>query len=73
MTNTRITDIETIERKHPVLMLSYTIRENSHGNGKYHGGDGIIRAFKFLRPLNVSLLTERRVFEPFGLKGGGNG
>ena len=70
MTNTRITDVEIIERKHPVRILSFTLRQNSHGKGKYNGGDGIIRSFLFLSKLNVSLLTERRVFSPFGLKGG---
>ncbi|CAD8176335.1 unnamed protein product [Paramecium octaurelia] len=73
MTNTRITDVEIIERKHPVRILSFTLRPNSHGKGKYSGGDGIIRSFLFLTKLNVSLLTERRVFPPFGLKGGQNG
>ena len=35
------------------------------------GGDGVIRRLEFLRPLRVSILSERRgQFAPFGLNGG---
>jgi len=37
------------------------------------GGDGVIREFEFLAPLEVSLLTQRRERAPFGIKGGGAG
>ena len=36
----------------------------------YHGGDGIIRDLEFLRPLTVSILSERRAVQPFGILGG---
>ena len=42
----------------------------SGGAGEYRGGDGVVRQFTFRKPLEVSLLTERRVNVPFGLKGG---
>jgi 5-oxoprolinase (ATP-hydrolysing) len=73
MTNTRITDVEIIERRFPLIITKFSYRKGSGGKGKYHGGDGIIRSFKFYEPLVANILSERRVFEPFGLHGGGNG
>ncbi len=71
MTNTRLTDVEVIERRYPVRVHEFSIRKGSGGAGQHHGGDGIVRKLEFLRPLNVSLLTERRgPFPPFGLNGG---
>lgn len=70
MTNTRITDVEVLERKHPVRLHKFTLRKDSGGKGKHSGGNGVIREIEFLEELNVSLLTERRVFSPFGLLGG---
>ncbi|PIO53567.1 hypothetical protein TELCIR_25093, partial [Teladorsagia circumcincta] len=55
------------------ILREFSLRENSGGNGKWRGGDGVIRCLQFRRPLSLALLTERRVFAPYGLKGGGNG
>jgi 5-oxoprolinase (ATP-hydrolysing) len=73
MTNTRITDVEIIERRYPVLIENFGLRRGTGGRGKYNGGDGIIRTFRFLSPLKVSILSERRVYPPFGLEGGEDG
>ena len=73
MTNTRITDIEIIERRYPVIVNEFSLRKNSGGRGKFNGGDGIIRSFTFIIELEASILSERRVFEPFGIEGGENG
>ncbi len=70
MTNTRITDPEILERRYPVLLREFSIRKGSGGKGKYNGGDGLIREIEFLEPLNVAILSERRVFPPYGLSGG---
>jgi 5-oxoprolinase (ATP-hydrolysing) len=70
MTNTRITDPELLEWRYPVRLLQFSIRKNSGGKGKWHGGNGIIREFEFLEPLEVNLLSQHRVEEPFGMKGG---
>ena len=43
MTNTRITDPEILELRYPVLLKEFNIRKGSGGNGKYRGGDGVIR------------------------------
>ena len=38
--------------------------QNSGGSGYYRGGDGVERTLEFLRPLTVSILSERRSFQP---------
>lgn len=71
MTNTRLTDAEIIERRYPVRLHEFSIRTGSGGAGRYRGGDGIIRRIEFLKPLRISLLSERRgKYPPFGLDGG---
>lgn len=74
MTNTRLTDVEVIEHRYPVRVKRFEIRQDSGGNGKNPGGNGIIRTFEFIKPLQVSLLTQRRgPYPPFGLAGGSPG
>ncbi|CEG71618.1 Putative Cytoplasm protein [Rhizopus microsporus] len=71
MTNTRITDPEILERRYPVILHTFGIRPNSGGDGHYHGGDGVMREIEFLEDdIQVSILSERRVFRPYGLNGG---
>ncbi|KAK0543764.1 hypothetical protein OC846_006294 [Tilletia horrida] len=71
MTNTRITDPEIFERRYPVVLRQFSLRPGSGGQGKFTGGDGVIRDIEFLSPsIQVSILSERRVFAPYGLKGG---
>ncbi|WP_020587056.1 hydantoinase B/oxoprolinase family protein [Desulfobacter curvatus] len=73
MTNTRITDPEILERRYPVLLREFSIRRGSGGRGRFNGGDGLVREVEFLEPLNVAILSERRVFAPYGLEGGESG
>lgn len=74
MTNTRISDVEIMERSLPVVVRQFSIREGSGGSGRYRGGDGIVRDIQFLMPeMGVSILSERRVLRPFGMEGGGDG
>ncbi len=74
MTNTRLTDAEVIERRYPVRLHEFSIRQGSGGAGEHRGGDGIVRRIEFLKPLTVSLLTQRRgEYTPFGLNGGSDG
>ncbi|MEZ6049038.1 MAG: hydantoinase B/oxoprolinase family protein [Planctomycetaceae bacterium] len=71
MTNTRMTDPEVFERRYPVRLWEFGIRKGSGGAGLFKGGDGIVRRMEFLRPLKVSMLSERRGdYPPFGLAGG---
>lgn len=74
MTNTRLTDVEVLESRYPVLVREFSIRHGSGGNGRFSGGSGVRRVLEFLRPLSVSLLTQRRgPWPPFGLQGGRSG
>lgn len=73
MTNTRITDSEIFERRYPVLLREFSIRQGSGGSGQHRGGDGVIRDIEFRIPLQVSILSERRVYRPYGLNGGHEG
>ncbi len=73
MTNTRITDPEILERRYPVLLREFSLRKNSGGRGRYRGGDGLIREIEFLEPMEVAILSERRVLAPYGLAGGTSG
>lgn len=72
MTNTLNTPIESLERELPILVDSYSIRKNSGGKGRYSGGDGIVRGYKFLTDVTVTLITDRRKTSPYGIKGGAN-
>jgi 5-oxoprolinase (ATP-hydrolysing) len=73
MTNTRITDPESLEKRYPVILREFSIRANSGGNGMHRGGNGVIRDMECRAPLKFSVITERRVTEPYGMKGGENG
>jgi len=70
MTNTRITDPEILERRYPVLLRRFSLRPDSGGKGQFNGGNGIVRELEFRKPLSVSILSERRVHQPYGLLGG---
>ncbi|PWY93106.1 5-oxoprolinase [Aspergillus sclerotioniger CBS 115572] len=73
MTNTRITDPESLERRYPVLLRRFCFRAGSGGCGRYKGGDGVIRDVEFRIPMMASILSERRAFRPYGMNGGGDG
>jgi 5-oxoprolinase (ATP-hydrolysing) len=71
MTNTRLTDPEVFERRYPVRLLEFSIRRGSGGAGQHRGGDGVVRRIEFLRPLDLSILSQRRgVYAPYGQHGG---
>lgn len=73
MTNTRITDPEILEQRAPILLREFSIRKNSGGKGKFNGGNGVVRELEFLVPLKAAILSERRVYAPYGLNGGAPG
>ncbi|PCH37212.1 cytoplasmic protein [Wolfiporia cocos MD-104 SS10] len=70
ITNTRIGDVEILERRYPVLVHQFGIREGSGGKGKWSGGDGVVRELEFTQGLQVSILSERRTRQPYGMEGG---
>ncbi|OGD10827.1 MAG: hypothetical protein A2Y86_03555 [Candidatus Aminicenantes bacterium RBG_13_62_12] len=73
MTNTRNTPVEALEHTLPLRLLRYRLRPRSGGRGRFNGGDGIVREFEFLAPGRVNILSERRKFAPYGLRGGSPG
>ena len=73
MTNTRITDPEILEKNFPVRLERFAIRRGSGGSGRWRGGDGALREIRFLRPLELSILSQHRLVAPFGGAGGGPG
>ncbi len=70
MTNTLNTPIEVLEMNFPLRVNRYQLRDGSGGAGRQRGGDGLVREFGFLAPATVTLLTERRRHQPWGLHGG---
>jgi 5-oxoprolinase (ATP-hydrolysing) len=58
ITNTRIGDVEILERRYPVMIHRFGLREGSGGKGKFNGGDGVVREIEFTEPLQVSILSE---------------
>lgn len=73
MTNSRLTDPEILELRFPVRLESYEIRPGSGGAGRWHGGNGGVRKLRFLAPMTAAILSNNRVYPPFGLAGGAPG
>jgi len=70
MTNTMNTPIEALEYAYPIMVTEYRIRRGSGGDGKHKGGDGVIKEFMLLSDAEVTVMSERRKFPPYGLYGG---
>jgi N-methylhydantoinase B/oxoprolinase/acetone carboxylase alpha subunit len=58
ITNTRIGDVEILERRYPIMLHQFGIRPGSGGKGRWKGGDGVVREIEVLQPLQVSMLSE---------------
>ena len=71
--NTRNTPIEVLEMEHPVRVRTYALRRGSGGRGTWDGGDGVVREFEALAPMEATLLSERRRHGPAGAAGGSAG
>jgi 5-oxoprolinase (ATP-hydrolysing) len=70
MTNSRLTDPEVLEWRHPVRVEEFTVRRGSGGRGRWRGGDGAVRRIRFLEPMTVSILASHRRVPPYGMAGG---
>jgi N-methylhydantoinase B len=74
MTNTMNTPIEAIEGVYPLQFLSYALRQDSGGAGKWRGGVGLERSWKLLSSsATLSVLAERTKLAPWGLYNGKSG
>ena len=70
MTNSRLTDPEVLEWRYPVRVEAFRIRAGSGGQGRFHGGCGVVRRIRFLEPMSAALLANRHRVAPHGLRGG---
>ena len=70
MTNTRNTPIEAFERAYPMRVRRLSIRRDSGGSGDAPGGDGLVKEVEVLVACTLSVITERRSSQPWGLWGG---
>ncbi len=73
MTNTRSTDPEILEKRFPVRLEAFGVRDGSGGVGKWTGGNGSLRLLRFLEPVTVTTLCSHREVAPFGVDGGAAG
>ena len=60
MTNSLNTPAEALEYSYPLRVRQYSLRPGSGGDGKYRGGDGIIREIEVMTEAEVTLLADRR-------------
>jgi N-methylhydantoinase B len=66
--------VEVVESRNPYIKcLSYGLRVDSGGPGKYRGGLGIERVYRFEAPAFGTFTLERSVTLPWGLNGGEEG
>jgi len=70
MSNTLNTPVEALEYNFPLRVTQYSIRHDSGGAGRHRGGNGLVRSIKFLAPVTVAIISERREQDPYGLYGG---
>ena len=73
MTNTRNTPVEALEAAYPLRISEYALRDETGGDGRYRGGDGLVREVVVESDATVSLLTDRRHTPPAGRAGGTDG
>jgi N-methylhydantoinase B len=73
MSNTLNTPVEALERAYPLRAVRYERRRGSGGEGRFRGGDGIVRELEALAPMDFSLIAERRRHAPRGAAGGADG
>ena len=73
MTNSRLTDVEILEQRFPVMLEHFSLRPASGGVGQFNGGDGIERHIRFLKPMSATIISGHRQVPTFGMAGGDAG
>jgi N-methylhydantoinase B len=73
MTNSLNTPAEALEHAYPLRVTRYSLRQGSGGQGRFRGGDGIVREVELLSDAEVTLLADRRSRGPYGLQGAMDG
>jgi len=70
MTNTLCTPAEALEMQYPLRIRRFERASKTGGRGRHRGGDGTVREIEALAPAEGTLLTDRRLSRPYGLRGG---
>jgi N-methylhydantoinase B len=70
MSNTLSTPIEALELQYPLRVERYGLRLDSGGTGAHRGGDGVVRELRVLEDCRLSIISERRIHQPQGERGG---
>jgi N-methylhydantoinase B len=71
LTNTENASAEEIELNQPVRVQRYALIPDSGGPGRWRGGLGIVREYRFLRDgVIFSVMTDRARIPPWGAAGG---
>jgi N-methylhydantoinase B len=73
MTNTLNTPAEAIELQYPLRVRRFERAVGTGGAGANPGGDGIIRELEVLADCEGTILSDRRVTQPYGLASGDSG
>jgi 5-oxoprolinase (ATP-hydrolysing) len=73
MSNTRLTDVDVLERRAPVIVRRFELRSRSGGCGAHRGGDGLVRSYEFREPVSLYFFGSRRRIAPRGAAGGCDG
>jgi len=71
--NTPARSVEALETEFPLQVTHSGIRESSGGDGKLNGGNGLTRGYRFLEPIRVMMLSDRKNTKARGLYGGVSG
>lgn len=70
MQNTENSPVEETEASYPVSIVRYELIPDSGGPGRYRGGLGLRRDYRFEGDVRLSVMADRVKFNPQGLAGG---
>lgn len=73
MQNTENSPVEETEANYPVEITRYSLIQDSGGAGRYRGGSGLRRDYRFEGDVRLSVMADRVKFAPQGIDGGGPG
>jgi len=71
--NTENAPVEETERGYPVHVDRLELIPDSDGAGRFRGGLGLRKDYRFDRPLTFTVLADRTKLGPWGVLGGGDG
>jgi N-methylhydantoinase B len=69
--NTENAPVEEVEVNYPFQVVRYELIQDSEGAGRYRGGLGVRRDFRFVTETSYTIMSDGTRFAPWGLFGGG--